>query len=69
MGGVSGALRYMDVCSGVGTVAVAVGRASGAKVEYVEAAEKKAAARAVLRAAWGEGLQIYEDATGWVGRQ
>ena len=64
MGGVSGAVRYMDVCSGVGTVAVAVGRASGARVEYVEAAEKQAAARAVLREAWGEGLRIYKDATG-----
>ena len=57
-------LTFMDVCSGVGTMAVAVSKASGRTVRYVEAAEKKKAARAVLRAVWGDGLTIHKDATG-----
>ena len=56
-------LRYADVCSGVGTMAVGVGRAAGGKVKYVAAAEKNGDRRKILQRAWGKDVVIGKDAT------
>ena len=53
-----------DVCSGVGTAAEAMEQLTGGRFKYVAAAEKGAAQRKILRAAWAHrGLRkIYEEA-------
>ena len=62
-------LRFADVYSGIGTMALAVGQAAGQKVQYVAAAERWGKARDVLQAAWGAKVNIRKEAgpKGWVG--